>query len=146
MEHINIIKIYIVSAISIITGGFINLIGGWTEDLTTLIIVMSIDFILGLAIAGIWKRSGKSKNGALDSWSAWKGLIRKGASLAVVLIAYRLDVTLGFDYIRTTVIIGFILNEVISIVENLGIIGVPLPGVIHKAIDVLKKKTDKEGK
>ena len=86
MEHISTIKFYVISAISLTVGGFINLIGGWTEDLTTLIIMMAIDFILGLAIAGIWKKSGKSKNGALDSWSAWKGLVRKGASLAVVLM------------------------------------------------------------
>lgn len=123
-------------------GGLIaQAFGGWTEDMTTLIIFMAIDFFLGLAIAGIWKRSDKSENGALSSWSAWKGLIRKGASLLVVLIAYRLDVSLGTTYIKTACIIAFIASEALSIVENLGIVGVPLPSVISKAVDVLKNKT-----
>ena len=126
-------------------GGFIvRLLGGWGEDMTTLLIFMGIDFLLGLAIAAIWKKSGKSETGALNSWSAWLGLVRKGASLAVVLIGHRLDIMLGLDYIRTAVIIAFCADELISIVENLGIMGVPLPAVVTKAIDVLKSKADKE--
>lgn len=126
-------------------GGFIvRLLGGWGEDMTTLLIFMGIDFLLGLAIAAIWKKSGKSETGALNSWSAWLGLVRKGASLAVVLIGHRLDIMLGLDYIRTAVIIAFCADELISIVENLGIMGVPLSPVIVKAIDVLKSKADKE--
>lgn len=122
-------------------GSFISVaLGGWNKDLTTLIIFMGVDFLLGLAIASIWKRSGKSKTGALNSISAWQGLMRKGASLLVVLIAYRLDVTLNVNYIRTAVIIAFIANEGISIIENLGIMGIPLPSTITKAIDILKNK------
>ncbi len=115
-------------------------LGGWDKDLTTLIIFMGVDFVLGLSIASIWKRSGKSKTGALNSISAWQGLMRKGASLLVILIAYRLDVTLNVSYIRTAVIIAFIANEGISIIENLGIMGIPFPQIITKAIDVLKNK------
>ena len=126
-------------------GGFIvRLLGGWGEDMTTLLIFMGVDFLLGLAIAAIWKKSGKSESGALNSWSAWVGLIRKGASLLVVLVGNRLDIMLGLDYIRTAVIIAFCTDELISIVENLGIMGVPLPVVVTKAIDVLKSKADKE--
>lgn len=126
-------------------GGFIaELFGGWGEDMQSLLIFMGIDFLLGLAIAAIWKKSGKSETGALSSWSAWKGLMRKGASLLVVLIAHRLDMMIGVDYIRTAVIIAFCADELISIVENLGIMGVPLPTVITKAIDVLKDKSDVE--
>ena len=122
-------------------GSFIaNLFGGWTSDLVTLMIMMSIDFIMGLMIAAIWKKSGKSENGALSSWSAWKGLCRKGVSLLFVLIAFRLDIALGVEYIRTAVIIGFIINELISIVENAGIMGIPIPKVIIKAIDMLRSK------
>lgn len=128
-------------------GGFVaELFGGWGEDMQTLLIFMGIDFLLGLAIAAIWKKSGKSETGALNSWSAWKGLMRKGASLLVVLIAHRLDMMIGADYIRTAVIIAFCADELISIVENLGIMGVPLPTVITKAIDVLKDKSDVEVK
>jgi toxin secretion/phage lysis holin len=61
-----------------------------------------------------------------------------------VLIAHRLDILLATDYIRTTAIIGFIANEAISIIENAGLMGVPLPGVVTKAIEILKHKGDGE--
>jgi len=60
------------------------------------------------------------------------------------IIAHRLDVSLGTEYIRTATIIGFIANEVISIVENAGLMGIPLPTVITKAIDILKNKGEEE--
>lgn len=124
-------------------GSFIaNLFGGWGEDMVTLLIFMGTDFLLGILIAALWKKSNKSESGALSSYSAWKGLARKGGSLLVVLIAHRLDMVLGTDYIRTAVIIAFCANELISIVENLGIMGVPLPTVITRAIEILQDKAD----
>lgn len=144
MENINIIKAGILMAVGTVGSWVINMLGGWSEDLTTLLIFMAADYLMGLLIAGVWKKSGKSKTGALNSVSAWKGLCRKGVSLLVVMVAYRLDVTIGVDYIKTAVVVAFIANEGISIVENLGIMGVPLPVVISKAIDVLKEKADIE--
>ncbi|HZJ87236.1 MAG TPA: phage holin family protein, partial [Erysipelothrix sp.] len=118
MEKVSTVKITILS-ITGITGSFLaNIFGGWTSDLATLIILMVIDFGMGLLIAAVWKKSGKSQSGALSSWSAWKGLCRKGVSLLFVLIGYRLDLVLGAEYIRAAVIIGFIASELISIVEN----------------------------
>ncbi len=61
-----------------------------------------------------------------------------------VLIAYRLDLALGLDFIRATVIIGFMANELISIVENAGLMGIPIPGVLGKAIDILTQKAEVE--
>lgn len=129
-----------------VAGSFIvnNLLGGWTEDLLTLLIMMAIDFILGLLIAAVWKKSGKSETGALNSLSAWKGLCRKGGTLLVVMVAYRLDITLGTEYIKTGVIIAFIANEAISIIENLGVMGIPMPAVIKNAIEALQDKTETE--
>ena len=66
-------------------------------------------------------------------------------ALAVVLIAYRLDLALGLNFIRTAVIIGFMANELISVVENAGLMGVPLPPVLNKAIDILTAKANTEG-
>ena len=71
----------------------------------------------------------------------WKGLCRKGMILLIVLVAYRLDLILGVNYIRDTVIIGFIANETISITENAGLMGVPLPKAIQRAIDILNDET-----
>ena len=124
-------------------GWIIELFGGWTEDLTTLLIFMGVDYFLGLLIAGFWKKSNKSETGTLSSWSAWKGLCRKGVSLLVVLIAHRLDLTLSLSYIKTAVIIAFIANEGLSIMENLGIMGVPFSPVIQNAIEILIKRSEK---
>ena len=64
--------------------------------------------------------------------------------MLIVLIGYRLDILIGTPYIRDAVIIAFTLNELISIVENAGLMGIPMPGIITKAIDVLTKKAESE--
>ena len=126
-------------------GGFIaQLFGGWTEDVVTLVVFMAVDFIMGLLLAGVFHKSNKSENGNLNSKAGWKGLCKKCVTLLFVLIAHRLDVSLETSYIRTATIIGFIANEVISIVENAGLMGIPLPSVITKAIDILKHKESEQ--
>ncbi|MBQ3558249.1 MAG: phage holin family protein [Agathobacter sp.] len=137
----NSVKVTVLTLIGTV-GTFIikHLLGGWTEDLFTLLSMMGVDLCLGLLIAAVWKKSSKSETGALSSYSAWKGLCRKGGTLLVVMIAYRLDVTLGVEYIKTGVVLAFIANEAISIMENLGIMGIPLPSVLTRAIEVLQEK------
>ena len=81
-------------------------------------------------------------DGALESRAGWKGLCRKGATLLVVLVACRLDLVTGSTFIRDTAIIAFIANETISIIENAGLMGVPIPAVVAKAIDILKQKAE----
>lgn len=119
-------------------------LGGWDSSLTTLLIFMGIDYLTGLVVAGIFHTSDKTDTGALNSSIGWKGLCKKGMELLFVLIAYRLDLIIGTDYIRNAVIIAFIANELVSIVENAGLMGLPLPEVITKAIDVLQKKSESE--
>ena len=121
-----------------------NLFGGWDDALTTLLIFMVIDYVSGLIVAGIFKKSPKTDTGALESKAGWKGLCRKGMTLLFVLIAYRLDLTIGTRYIRDAVIIAFIANETISLVENAGLMGVPLPAVITKAVDILQRKSEQQ--
>lgn len=145
VEKVNAVKLFLLSALGSAGSWVINMLGGWTEDLTTLLIFMGVDFLLGFLIAAIWKSSNKSGTGKLNSVSAWKGLVRKGVTLLMVLIAYRLDVTLGVNYIKTAVVVAFIVNEGLSIVENLGIMGVPLPVMIKKALEVLTNKAETEG-
>ena len=57
-----------------------------------------------------------------------------------VLIAHRLDLSMGVHYIKTATVIGFIVNEAISIIENAGIMDIPLPKALIKAVEVLKQK------
>ena len=119
-----------------------SLFGGWDAGLATLLIFMAIDYMSGLIVAGVVHTSNKTNSGSLESRAGWKGLCRKCMTLLFVLVAYRLDLVIGTNYIRDAVIIAFIANETISLVENAGLMGIPLPAVIIKAIDVLQKKTE----
>ena len=112
----------------------------------TLIIFMGVDYLTGLIVAGVFHNSEKTASGTLESRAGWKGLCRKGVSLLVVLVACRLDLVMGSDFIRDAVVIAFIANETISIVENAGLMGVPIPAAIVKAIDVLNTKASEEEK
>lgn len=124
-----------------IGGAIATAFGGWTHSLTTLLIVMAADYVTGLIVAGVFKKSPKTETGGLESKAGWKGLFRKGGTLLVVLIACRLDIELGTTYIRDAVVIAFIVNEVVSLVENVGLMGVPIPKPILEGIDILKKKS-----
>jgi toxin secretion/phage lysis holin len=135
----------IICTITGIVGSFVaNLFGGWTAGMTALIIFMAVDYVSGLLVAGVFKNSNKTDTGALESRAGWKGLCRKGMTLVIVLVAYHLDKVIGTNYIRDAVVIAFCANEAISIVENAGLMGVPLPSVITKAIDLLTKKSKGE--
>lgn len=118
--------------------------GGWSAGLTTLLIFMLIDYVTGLVCAGVFHKSQKTQSGALESRAGFKGLCRKGTILLIVLVGYRLDIAIGTTYIRDAVCIAFIANETISIVENAGLMGIPIPAVLTKAIDVLKNKNESE--
>lgn len=123
-----------------ILGSFIaGLFGGWDTSLITLLLFMGIDYITGLAVAACGK-SPNSDTGRLSSKIGWRGLAKKCVSLLLVLVAVRLDITLGTSYIRDAVCIAFTVNELISITENAGLLGVPLPAVITKAIELLQNK------
>lgn len=119
-----------------------SLFGGWDAALVTLVIFMAIDYVTGLLVAGVFHNSGKTENGALESRAGWKGLCRKCITLLMVLVATRLDLVTGTNFIRDAVVIAFIANETISIVENAGLMGINIPPAITSAIEVLKKKSD----
>ena len=123
---------------SIITTWF----GGWDTVLQTLVLFMVIDWLTGgILLPAVFKKSPKSENGALESRAGWKGLCRTSMMLFCVLIAVRLDMLMGTSYLRDAVCIGFIANETLSIVENAGLMGVPLPDSLKKAVDVFQRKS-----
>jgi toxin secretion/phage lysis holin len=115
-------------------------LGGWDMALQTLCIFMAIDYVSGLIVAGIFQASTKSENGALESRAGLKGLLRKAAMLCAVLMAYYLDQVAGTDFVRDAACLAFVCNEALSIIENFGLMGVPIPDAITNAIDVLKGK------
>ena len=137
-------KEYFLIVCGIVGGTISALFGGWNPLLTTLLVAMGVDFVTGLVVAGVFKKSQKTPNGALESNIGWKGIAKKGVTLLIVLIAHRLDLAIGTTIIRDSVVIAFIINEVISITENSGLMGVPVPPPIKRAIEVLKDKENKD--
>ena len=134
-----------------VVGGFIAaLLGGWDSALSTLVIFMGIDFVTGLVTA-VMGKSKHSRSSTLNSKAGWIGLAKKFCILLMVVVGVRIDILIGTNYIRDAVCISFCLNELLSIVENTTLMGVPYPPVFKKAIDVLQTKvgrmeetTDKE--
>lgn len=134
MKHV------ITSTLGVVGGAIAAAFGGWGAGMTTLCIFMAIDYITGLLVAGVFHASKKSESGRLDSRAGFKGLIRKGMILLIVLIAARLDILLHTTIVRDAVVIAFCANEAISIIENAGLMGVPIPAALRRAIDALAQK------
>lgn len=126
----------------IIGGSIASYLGGWDSALQTLLIFMAADYITGLMVAGIFHKSDKTPGGGLESRAGFKGLCRKGVVLLIVLVACRLDLLTGTDFIRDSCVVAFVVNEAISIIENAGLMGVPIPAVITRALEALKAKEE----
>ena len=136
------LKGIVCTSIGIVGALISDLFGGWDVAMTTLIVFMSIDYITGIIVAGVFRQSKKSDTGGLKSNVGWQGLCRKGVTLALVLMSCRLDIMMGTAYIKDTVVIAFCTNELISIVENAGLMGIPMPNIITRAIDILKHDSE----
>ncbi len=116
------------------------MLGGWDAAMQALAVCMAVDYLSGFAVAGIFRHSKKTESGGLSSRVGFQGLLRKGMMLLMVLIAHRLDCMMGTGYLRDGVCAAFLANELVSIIENAGMMGVPIPAVIRNAIDLLKEK------
>ena len=127
-------------AIGVIGSTISGFFGGWTQACQTLVILMAIDYVSGIAVAGIFKRSSKTESGALSSKYCWEGLAKKIMTLIFVGIGYQVDLLIGTTYIKDCICISFIANELISIIENAGLMGIPIPKVLSNAVDILKVK------
>ena len=118
--------------------------GGWDTALVALLICMGVDYVSGSVVALVFHKSTKTETGAYNSAYGIKGLCKKGLTLLFVLVAVQIDRMLGIDYVRDAVCIGFCTNEIISIIENLGLAGIPMPAIVTKALEQLQKKQDQE--
>ena len=137
-------KATICAAAGIVGALAASFLGGWDTALQTLVVFMAIDYMTGIIVAAVFKASSKSENGGLDSGVGLKGLLRKLAMLCGVTMAYYLDKVAGTDFVRDATCLAFVCNEGLSIIENFGLMGVPIPEPIRNAIDVLMHN-DKEG-
>lgn len=105
---------------------------------------MLIDYISGIVIAVIFKASPKSSNGALDSRVGLKGLFRKAGIFVAILVCRWIDVMMNTSFVMEAATVAFIVNELISIVENLGIAGVPIPKLMRDALTQLEQQSGKD--
>ena len=119
-----------------------SVLGGWDALIQVLVAMMAADYITGLAVAAIWHRSNKSETGAADSRAGFKGLVRKCAILLLVYIGVLLDAATGAHYIRSAVALFFIGNEGLSLLENVGLMGVKYPQFLENMLEALRDRGD----
>ena len=118
-------------------------LGGWDAMLGLLMGFMAADILTGVLVAAIWKKSGKTEGGRLESRAGFKGLCRKGIILLLVWLGVLMDGALGTAYIRSAIILFFVGNEGLSLLENVGLMGVKYPAALKNALEVLRNKGDK---
>lgn len=138
------IKQVISLVIGALTTGLIKVIGEPTQDLKILLLLMVIDLIVGFTVSAVWHKSSKTKSGKVSSKVMFKGIVKKILTLVLVVVAYQIDILLNYDVIRHVAIISFIVQEIISIIENIAITGIKSPDIITKALDVLERSIKDE--
>lgn len=139
------LKNTILAAMAVMGTFIANELGGWDAAMQVLVALMVVDYITGVMVAAVWNRSNKSATGALESRAGFRGILKKCMILLLVWIGVLLDNALGETYIRMAVILFFIGNEGLSLLENLGLMGVPFPGFLQRALEALREQGDKGG-
>lgn len=107
--------------------------GGWNELIGLFLMAMLVDYVTGIAA------SMKEQRG-LNSQVGFWGIARKGLMLLVIMLAHRMDVLMNTDLMMTGAIYFYLANEFISITENYGRLGLPLPVFLKQMIQVLRSK------
>lgn len=137
------LKTLITSAVGFSWTAFITaLYGSVNDELKTLLILILIDLICGLITAAIFKRSPKTKSGGLSSNEMRKGVFKKIGILLIVAVAHQIDSVLHINYIMFACEITLIAEEILSIVESAGLMGIPIPKAITSSIDLLNRKVN----
>lgn len=132
-------------------GAVVSFFSGLPPLIWVLLCVMSLDYITGI-ITGIMGKSNKTEHGGLSSSTAFMGLMKKALILIVVLVAALVDraVTMGagieFAAVTGATCLWFIASEGMSIIENAATMGVKVPGVLLRALEIMHDKGEsKEG-
>ena len=137
------IKNAVFAALAAVGGFLADRLGGWDALLQVLIALMAADYLTGLIVAGIFKKSPHTRSGTLSSAAGYLGLIKKCAALLLIYIGVLLDRAIGEAFVRSALIIFFIGNEGLSLLENVGLMGVKYPQFLAKMLEALRDKGDK---
>ena len=139
----NVVKNGVLAALAAAGSWIANALGGWDASMQVLVALMVADYLTGVLVAAVWHKSSKSSSGTLNSVAGFKGILKKCMILMLVWIGVLLDQALGSAYARTAVVLFFIGNEGISLLENLGLMGVPFPAFLRRALEALRDQGDK---
>jgi len=132
-----------VKALATVGGAIAGIFGEWSILMTILAAAMVLDYISGVLVAAFGK-SLKSEGGHLDSKVGFIGLVKKALIIMIVLLATLLDKALGAEAMvfQTATVCYYIANEGISVVENAGLMGLPVPDVVKRALEQMKEKKE----
>lgn len=131
-------------AAAAVVGAVMSFFTGIPVIMWVLIAMMTIDYVTGL-ITGAMGVSNKTEGGGLSSRAAFEGILRKVMIILVVLLAVLLDLAVqnsagvSFSAVTGATCLWFIASEGVSILENAAEMGVPIPGVLLAALEILKK-------
>lgn len=124
-------------------GAVISFFTGMPVIMWVLVGMMSLDYVTGI-ITGALGVSNKTEGGKLSSRAAFEGLVKKGVVLLVVLLAVLIDLAVAnsagvtFNAVTGATCLWFIASEGVSVLENAAELGVPIPGILRKALEILK--------
>ena len=133
----------VVKIIAGVAGAIAGLFGEWTTMLTILVVLMATDYISGWIVA--WcGRSPKTEGGGLSSKVGFIGIAKKGFIMILVLLATMLDRAIGNNtYIfQSSLVLYYIANEGLSILENAALLGVKFPEKLKKALEALREQQE----
>lgn len=119
--------------IGLIGGSIAKAYGGWSPAMTLLVILMASDYFTGI-LASL--KEGKGIKSSISFW----GLFKKGLMMLSVLIAHHVDIVMNTNIVMQSSIYFWYMNEIVSLTENYGRLGLPLPNVIKNKIAILKGK------
>ncbi|MEF3303718.1 phage holin family protein [Paenibacillus sp. GYB003] len=123
------------SAVGIVGAALNYMFGGWSELVQLFFLLIAVDYATGIAAS---LKQGRGLNSLKGFWGIWK----KGLMVVIVMIGHRFDLLLGTNLFMVGFIYFYMANELVSITENCGKLGLPLPDRVRKLIEVLKNKQD----
>ena len=123
-------------------GGFFSLwFGGWAVVMMIFVALMIVDYVTGFTLAAVFKKSQKTLTGGLSSKIGIAGVFKKVFMFGACWIAAQLDNMFNTHLFLAAIASPFLVNEIVSIMENLGLMGVKIPVAISNALDVLKTQS-----
>ena len=132
-----------------IGGAILSFFTGMPPIIWVLVAVMTLDYVTGL-LCGFLGKSPKTETGGLSSKTAFEGLLKKVLILIVVGLAALVDhavaVSAGIEMAAVTgaCSLWFVASEGLSIIENAAAMGVPIPQILLKALEIVRKQGDGE--